>query len=536
MHVRVTLQRYLYSHKSGTGKGKLAELCQEPDRFQRYTGLQPAAAAYRPGLAHVRFRCRIWAAAVRKRESMEVLATSSKCPGCQAPVPGPVASSCPECGISLVGQPTLTLTDLNTTTNFAIRDVTELEDQLVGSQLANYAIERFLGQGGMARVYRARHLTLERPCAIKVLKPTFAGRVEDAVTSFLAEARAAAALVHPHVVTIHSIGADRGNHFIEMEYIDGQSLAALLEHEQRFEPTDATRFMVHICSALALAHQHGMVHRDVKPANVLVTRDRVAKLADFGLAKRIREKHFEEGRCLSGTPYYMAPELFTGHPADKHTDVYAMGVTYYLLLTGRLPFAGESLPDVMQQHLTESPPDVREICPEVPDIAARIVRQCLAKEPGQRIPDAESLLSELQAVYGSLRSLESLLQESLRREDVQLVGRENHFQVIVPLPGGRRQKVTVEVRDSLAVAEQVVRISSICGPADERHFLRALRLNPDFPYGALGVEILDDKPHFVMTNVYPRATCDPEEIRLSVLGIAQHADDAERWLSEKDVN
>lgn len=461
---------------------------------------------------------------------------TSTCPRCLAPLPADKPAACPVCGRSLAELPTRAAHDLNTTTEFEVQANPDVDDQLVGSRMANYAIEQFLGQGGMARVYRAKHLTLERPCAIKVLKPSFVDRAEDAIASFLAEARAAAALVHPHVVTIHSIGQDRGHHFIEMEFIDGHSLASLLQKEGCCDAADATRFMVQIGSALELAHQFGMVHRDIKPANVLVTRDRVAKLADFGLAKRIQEKHGDDGRFLAGTPNFMAPELFDGCPADKYSDIYAMGVTYFQLLTGRLPFAGESLADLMQQHLEQSALDVCEVRPDVPDNAAHVVRRCLSKKPADRFPDAESLLRELRAVYGSLRSLESLLQESLRRENVSLTGKGNRFEIVVQLAEGRKQKVAVEIRDSAAVAEQVVRISSICGPADERHFLRALRLNPDFPYGALGVETIRGAPHFVMTNVYPRATCDPEEIRLSVLGIARHADDAERWLSDQDVN
>jgi serine/threonine-protein kinase len=321
-----------------------------------------------------------------------------------------------------------------------------------------------------------------------------------------------------------------------MEFIDGNSLAYLLDAEGSFDSAVATKFMVEICSALTLAHQFGMVHRDIKPANVLITRDRVAKLADFGLAKHVQEKHGDDGAFLTGTPNYMAPELFAGQSADKRSDVYAMGVTYFLLLTGRLPFAGETLVEVMQGHMHDPIPELNELVNLMPENAARLIRLCLAKRPQDRFSDAETLLHELRAVYGSLRSLESLLQESLRREAITLMGKGDNFQAAVQLTGGRQQKVTIEIRDSVAVAEQVVRISSICGPADEKHFLRALRLNPDFPYGALGVEIIEGTPHFVMTNVFPRATCDPEEIRLSVLGIAQHADDAERWLSEKDVN
>jgi eukaryotic-like serine/threonine-protein kinase len=386
----------------------------------------------------------------------------------------------------------------------------------------------------MARVYRARHLTLERPCAIKVLKPSIMERDEDAIAAFLAEARAAANLVHPHVVTIHTIGQDRGRHFIEMEYIDGQSLASLAESEGPFAPEQATCFLVQIGSALAVAHDRQLVHRDIKPGNVMVSAERHAKLSDFGLAKRLHEPHGDAGAWLSGTPNFMAPELFQGRPADRRSDVYAMGVTYFLLLTGSLPATAESIPDLMQWHSQRLPPDVRELRPDIPENAAQLVERCLAKNPADRPTDATQLHHELRCVYGSLRSLESLLRESLRGTDVTIEGEGNCFEVIVLLPGSRKQRVVVETCTSLAIAEQVVRIYSICGPADERHYRRALELNPQFAHGAIGLENIQGVPFFVMTNAFPRATCDPDEIRHSVLGIAQRADEVERCISGRD--
>jgi serine/threonine-protein kinase len=230
----------------------------------------------------------------------------------------------------------------------------------------------------------------------------------------------------------------------------------------------------------------------------------------------------------------MAPELFRGIGADKRSDVYAMGVTYFLLLTGKLPVAGESITDLMQGHTQQSPVDVRELRPEIPENAARVVARCLAKDPGARYCDAQELHQELRAVYGSLRSLESLLHESLRGTGITVQGDADEFDLVVQLPGGRQQRVIVQSCDSTAVAEQVVRIYSICGPADERHYRRALELNPQFPYGAIGLENIGGKSYFVMTNAFPRATCDPDEIRHSVLGIAQRADDVEHCLTGLD--
>lgn len=266
----------------------------------------------------------------------------------------------------------------------------------------------------------------------------------------------------------------------------------------------------------------------------MVSAQRHAKLADFGLAKRLHEPHGDAGAWLSGTPNYMAPELFQGQPADKRSDVYAMGVTFYLLLTGSLPAIGESITDLMQWHSQRTPTDVRELRPDIPENAARLVERCLAKNPADRPTDATQLHHELRAVYGSLRSLESLLRESLHGTGIAIQGEARRFELDVKLAGDRQQRVVVETCDSLAIAEQVVRIYSICGPAEERHFRRALELNPQFAHGAIGLENVRGVPYFVMTNAFPRATCDPEEIRHSVLGIAQRADDVERCITGRD--
>jgi serine/threonine-protein kinase len=366
------------------------------------------------------------------------------------------------------------------------------------------------------------------------MKASIAEKDDEAVASFLAEARAAANQVHPHVVTIHTIGHDRGLHFIEMEFIDGMSLSALLERERMFTPAQATCFLDQIGSALAVAHARHLVHRDIKPGNVMVSVDWHAKLADFGLAKRVHEKHTDDGRWLCGTPNYMAPELFSGQPAGKHSDVYAMGATYFQLLTGRLPSAGESVTDLMQWHNTESAPDVRELRPEIPDNVARVVHRCLAKSPADRYEDALHLHRELQAVYGSLRSLESLLHESLRGTGVKVQGENDRFDLVVQLADNRRQRVIVQSCNSPAIAEQIVRIYSICAPSSDRYYRRALELNPQFPYGAIGLENIDGTSYFVMTNAFPRSTVDPEELRHSILGIAQRADDVERCLTGRD--
>jgi serine/threonine-protein kinase len=432
--------------------------------------------------------------------------------------------------------PTLDFQDLVARGTCVVGDSESVQsDEIVGRQIGIYQIDAFLGKGGMARVYHATHLMLERPCAVKVLNVQLVERNPEYVDQFLAEARAAASLVHPHVVTIHTIGHDDGLHYIEMEYVPGRSLHRFIESAGRPDPTAATNFAVQICSALAEAHRIGLVHRDVKPANVLVTAAGVAKLADFGLAKRVvAATRTSGGRAPAGTPHYMAPELFDGHPADSRSDVYAMGVTYFFLLTGQLPFMGQSLTDLAIRHAMDPVPDIRAVRPDVPNDAVAVINRCMAKDPTDRYAHGGELHEELGAVYGGLRSLASLLDEALAQTSIRVEGRGERFTAHVPLASGRSQTVIVESCAAEAFAERVVKIFSICGPASEAYFRHALELNAKIPHGAIAIETINGKPHFVMGNSYPRATCDPEEIRRSVITIANHADDVERLLTAGD--
>ena len=470
-----------------------------------------------------------------------MLQTVLFCNGCNGKFVVPSDQrQCPQCG-----QPLAPLTDAPTAdfSQLAARgtylvgadEPQPQDDDLIGKRLASYRIEAFLGKGGMARVYRATHLTLERPCAIKVLSPQLLKRTPEYLSMFFAEARAAAALVHPNVVTIHSLAHDDGLHLIEMEYVVGQSLQRLVEARRQLDPTTATGLMVQICSALDVAHQLGIVHRDIKPANVMVTDQGVAKLADFGLAKRVvTAGRAASTESLAGTPYFMAPELFDGQASGKSSDVYAMGVTYFSLLTGRLPFLDNSLAELARQHASDDIPDICQLCPDVPSDAAQVIRKCLAKQPGDRYSHAGELHHELRAVYGGLRTMASLVHIALDGLHLQLTGADDRFQAQVQLPGGRTQTVFMEGCQSAAVADRVVKIYSVCGPARESFYRRALELNAELPHGSIAIEAVDGQPFFVMSNAYPRSTCDPEEIRRSVLMIAQHADDVEKCLTQTD--
>ena len=253
------------------------------------------------------------------------------------------------------------------------------DERLVNRRIGQYRIASVLGRGSMACVYKARHLGLHRPCALKVMDSELVQKQPGLRKQFWAEARAAANLIHPHVVTIHNLGSAQGFHFIEMEYVPGgQTLRELLVRQGPLEPARAADLARQIVLALGAAHDSGLVHRDIKPANVLMTPEGKAKLADFGLVRRVEDLALG---CapLAGTPSFMAPELFRGTPASPRSDMYAVGVLLYYSITGRLPFAADTVGELIQLHQAQPVPDIRQLVASVPDavvdVSAMLPRQ-----------------------------------------------------------------------------------------------------------------------------------------------------------------
>ena len=252
-------------------------------------------------------------------------------------------------------------------------------NDLVGKRLSQYRIESLLGRGSMARVFKATHLGLDRICALKILNPRLVSSHRVNRDQFWAEARAAANLIHPHVVTIHNLGSDQGYDFIEMEYVAGAvSLRDCLIHRGPLHPVRAARLVRQVALALHEAHRSGLIHRDVKPANVLLTSSGHAKLADFGLAQRLVGL---ASRRLAGTPSFMAPELFKGAPASPQSDLYAVGVMLYYLVSGLLPFSAASIKALIQLHHTHPVPDLRADGRPIPEGLMRIIRAVPGQDP-----------------------------------------------------------------------------------------------------------------------------------------------------------
>ena len=258
-----------------------------------------------------------------------------------------------------------------------------------------YQLERRLGVGGMATVQLAMDTRLERHVAVKLLAEHLA---EDAsfVSRFRREALAAARLVHPNIVQVFDFGLDEETHrnFIVMEFVDGESCAEILRDRGTLKADQGVEILGQSCRGLEYAHRHGVVHRDVKPGNLLLNRDGMVKLADFGIAKAAEQSDITKVGSVLGTAAYLAPEQARGEPAGPPADLYALGVVAYQLLAGRLPYDAASLTDLARLQEAGPPPRLDELAP-VPGALALAVAKALHRDPAQRYADATEMETAL---------------------------------------------------------------------------------------------------------------------------------------------
>lgn len=259
-----------------------------------------------------------------------------------------------------------------------------------------YKIVSPLGAGGMANVYRARDLKLQREVAIKILKddliadPSFRA-------SFLQEARSAANLAHPNIVTIYDFGHDPQRYFIVMEYIDGTDLKSLIRRRGQLSIKQSLDSMIQICAGVGYAHRAGLVHCDLKPQNILVTADGRVKITDFGISRALATIHPEERfEIVWGSPKYFAPEQAAGMPPSPSSDVYALGIILFEMLTGKVPFEAENAARLAELHQTSPPPPPRELNPMISPTLELIILKVLSKEPSARYRTADQFGHVLQ--------------------------------------------------------------------------------------------------------------------------------------------
>src|SRR5881398_106812 len=253
-----------------------------------------------------------------------------------------------------------------------------------------YELVELVGAGGMSNVYKAKDRLLERNVALKVLHPHY-GDDEEYVERFRREARTVAQMSHPHIVTVIDRGEADGHQFIVFEYVDGENLKELIRRVGPLPVRQAVELALAVADGLAFAHEHGLVHRDVKPQNVLLNGDGRAKVTDFGIARSLDvEQGVTQTGTVLGTSNYIAPEQASGKHVDQHSDVYSLGVVLYEMLSGEVPFPGESFVAVALKHVNEPPPSVLDVRGDIPVRVAEAVDRALEKDPTRRFPTMDA--------------------------------------------------------------------------------------------------------------------------------------------------
>jgi eukaryotic-like serine/threonine-protein kinase len=264
-----------------------------------------------------------------------------------------------------------------------------------------YEVEELLGQGGMARVFRGTDRVLNRSVAVKVLSPQFAGD-DQFVARFRREAQAAAALNHPNIVSVYDTGDQGDVHYIVMEYVEGRTLRDAIRQEGPILPERASEIAQAVARALSSAHEAGLVHRDIKPGNIMLTRDGEVKVMDFGIARTSTGDTLTQTAAVLGTASYLSPEQAQGTAVDARSDIYSLGCVLYEMLTGRPPFTGDSPVAIAYKHVREDPVHPSNLNPDVPPSLDAVVMKAMAKNPENRYQTADELRQDLERASAGL--------------------------------------------------------------------------------------------------------------------------------------
>jgi serine/threonine protein kinase len=276
----------------------------------------------------------------------------------------------------------------------------EIESERSSQRIPGYRIIRKLGAGAMATVYLASQLSLDRMVAIKVLPRKYSDNA-DFIARFQKEGRAAAKLNDPNIVAAYDVGNSGEHHYFVMEYVDGETVHDRIAANKRFDEREAISVARQVASALRHAHERGFIHRDIKPKNIMMTRDGVVKLADLGLARALSDKEAAEaeaGRAF-GTPFYISPEQIRGKvDIGPQADIYGLGATLYHMITGSVPFTGKNPSEVMHRHLKDPLVAPDEINPSISSGLAQVVEMMMAKDPSDRYRNAAELIEDLDLV------------------------------------------------------------------------------------------------------------------------------------------
>jgi serine/threonine protein kinase len=299
-----------------------------------------------------------------------------------------------------------------------------MRKSLIDRTLGGYSLTEELGKGGMATVYKAYQPKLERWVAVKVLDPAHITDDSEVLARFRREAKAIAGLRHPNILTVYDYGEEDGLAYIVMEYVEGGTLKDRLQGKP-FDCQQAVGLSVGVGRALAFAHDQGIIHRDVKPANILLPREDWPLLADFGLVKLQQARRaLTQAGIILGTPDYTSPEQALGETADHRTDIYALGVVLFELVTGQLPFKAEKAFDALLMHINDPPPKPCDLATGTSQMVEDIILKALAKSPDERYADMQDMVASLEAAWNTFRTPDhrasALADDTLHHATVQI--------------------------------------------------------------------------------------------------------------------
>ena len=314
-----------------------------------------------------------------------------KCPKCQAANPE-TQRFCGECGTALTPAPTAASETLRM----------PVQELATGSTFAGrYQIIEELGHGGMGKVYKVIDTKIQEKIALKLIKPEVASD-EETIERFSNELKLAQKVRHENVCGMFDLGEWEGAHFITMEYVSGEDLKSFIRRSRHLTVETALAIALEICEGLAAAHKLGVIHRDLKPGNIMIDRDGSARIMDFGIARSLKGKGITGAGMMIGTPEYMSPEQAEGKEVDQRSDIYSLGVMLFEMLTGRVPFEGETPLGVAIKHKTEMPPDPKKLNPQVPDGLSQLVLRCMEKDRAKRYQTADEVLADLDRIESGI--------------------------------------------------------------------------------------------------------------------------------------
>ncbi len=320
---------------------------------------------------------------------------------------------------------------------------------MIGQTISHFQIVKKLGQGGMGVVYLADDLVLGRKAAVKILSADYSDN-PDFRARFRREAQTGAALNHPNIVTIYEVGEFEQGAFIAMEYVDGESLAVLIAREQLYFKK-ALEITIQICQGLQKAHQAGIIHRDIKPGNIMIDREGQVKILDFGLAKLLGDTGLTQKSMIMGTPHYMSPEQTKGETLDYRTDIFSLGVVLYELLTQKLPFQGDSGPAVSYAIVHKNAQPISDYTSETSPGLEKIVEKALQKDPGLRYRRIDEMLSDLDSESGM---------HTAPAETELLIEKTRATEIIKPEPA-TKEKPSIRRKSVLMISSALILVVAI---------------------------------------------------------------------------